>query len=300
MKTKKSTIKRSAQDVAFDTFSYCILTLFLLILIYPLYFVIIASFSDPNAIYNGKVIFKISGFTIDGYKKVFENSQIWVGYRNSLFYLVAGTIINLIFTIPSAYALSRKDMAGRNIIMGVFVFTMFFGGGLIPTFLLVRDLGMYNTVWVMLILGAVNVFNLIVARTFFQVNIPEELLDAAVIDGCSDFQFFIKIVLPLSKAIIAVMVLYYGVGHWNSFFTAQIYVENKKLYPLQLVLRGILIQNQVSADNISGLDNYIEQQKIADLIKYGAIIISSVPMLILYPFVQKHFVQGVMIGALKG
>lgn len=296
----KNKIKRSTSDVVFDTFSYTVLTVLLLILIYPLYFVVIASFSDPNAIYNGEVIFKISGFTLTGYKKVFENSQIWIGYRNSLFYLVAGTLINLIFTIPSAYALSRKDMAGRNVIMGLFVFTMFFGGGLIPTFLLVKSLNLYNSVWVLLILGAVNVFNLIVAKTFFQNTIPDELLDAAIIDGCSDFHFFGSIVMPLSKAIIAVMVLYYGVGHWNSYFTAQIYIENKKLYPLQLVLRGILIQNQVSSENVSALDNYMEQQKVADLIKYGAIIISSVPMLILYPFVQKYFVQGVMIGALKG
>ncbi|HHY82893.1 MAG TPA: carbohydrate ABC transporter permease [Clostridiales bacterium] len=287
-------------DVIFDIINYVILSILLLVLVYPIYFIVIASLSDPHAIYRGEVIYKIAGFNIDGYTRILHTPQIWIGYRNSLLYMTVGTLVNLFITIPAAYSLSRKDLIGKNIIMGIFVFTMFFGGGLIPTFILIRDLNLYNTPWIMIIMGGLNVYNMIVSRTFFQVNIPNELLEAAKIDGSTNTYFFLRIVIPLSKAIIAVMALYYGVGHWNNFFTGLIYLKDKELYPLQVVLRDILTQNQVLADMMSGDESFIEQQKIADSIKYGVIIVACIPMLILYPFVQRYFVKGVMIGAIKG
>ncbi|NOU75745.1 ABC transporter permease subunit [Paenibacillus sp. LMG 31458] len=293
-------IRNAIQDKAFDIFNYSFLTVILVIVLYPLYFVFIASFSEPDAIYRGDVIFRISGFNLKGYHRILENANIWLGYRNSILYLVIGTFVNLLVTIPAAYSLSRKDTPARKTIIGIFMFTMFFSGGLIPTFLLVKSIGLYNTFSVMVILGAVNVFNLMVAMSFFQSTISEELLDAAVIDGCSDIQFFFKIVIPLSKAIIAVMTLYYGVAHWNSFFNAIIYLKDKNLYPLQLILRDILTLNQVLAGMSDATDSAVEQQKIAESIKYGVIIVASLPMMVLYPFIQKHFVQGVMIGSVKG
>lgn len=301
MKVDNSAVtKRPVEDRIFDTVNYILLTLILVAILYPLYFVVIASVSDPAAIYRGEVIYKIKDFTLGGYQKILEDSSIWWGYLNSIFYLIFGTSINIVVTVPTAYALSRKDLNGRNFIMLVFTFTLFFSGGLIPTYLLVRNLGLYNTRWIMLLMNTVVVFNLIVCRTFFQSIIPDALLDAARIDGCSDFQFFFRIVLPVSKAIIAVMVLYYGVMHWNTYFTGLIYLKDKELYPLQLILRDILTKNQVMAEMMAGDESFIEQQKIADQIKYGVIIVASVPMLILYPFVQKYFVQGVMIGSIKG
>lgn len=293
-------IKYSAQDKVFNAVNYVILGSCLIIFLYPIYFVVIASFSDPDAIYLGDVIYAIKDFNIEGYRHLLANAEIWTGYRNSMLYLVIGTIINLIVTIPAAYVLSRKDMPVRKTIVGIFTFTMFFNGGLIPTFLLVKGIGLYDNFLVMVVLGAISVFNLFVAMTFFHTMIPDELLDAGVMDGCTDIQFFLKIVLPLSKAIIAVMALYYGVAHWNSYFNAMIFLKNQELYPLQLVLRDILTMNQVLSGMAGSDDSVIEQQKIADSIKYGVIIVASLPMLVLYPFVQKYFVQGVMIGSVKG
>lgn len=295
-----STIKFSRSDKIFHGVSYGILTAILLAVLYPIYFVVIASFSEPTAVARGETLLWFSEFSFVGYETLLENQQIWRGYLNSFVYLFLGTALNLAVTIPAAYALSRKDLVGRGVIMGIFVFTMFFSGGLIPTYLLVQSLGMVNTIWPVVILQAVNVFYLIIARTFFESTIPGELWDSARVDGCRNSTFFFRIVLPLSKAIIAVMALYYGVFHWNQFFIPFIYLKDRDLYPLQVVLRQILILNQALSEMMGGSESFVEQQRIAESIKYGAIIVASVPMLILYPFVQKHFVKGVLIGSVKG
>lgn len=295
-----SKVKRTRDDLIFDLINIGILFIALILIIYPLYFIVIASISDPNSLYQGLVKLLPKDITFEGYKRIFNTDTIWTGYRNSLIYMLLGTTINVCLTVAAAYALSRKDLVGRNTIMLFITFTMFFGGGLIPTYLVVKKVLQLNNIWNMIIPNAVGVWNLIVARTFFQSTIPDELLEAAVIDGASNFNFFFKIVLPLSKPLLAIMVLFYGVNHWNAFFEALIYLKSEKLYPLQLVLRGILIQNEVSVDMMSDVSAIAEQQRIADLIKYGVIIIASLPLLILYPFLQKYFVKGMMIGAVKG
>jgi putative aldouronate transport system permease protein len=287
-------------DTIFDALNYCILIIGVMLVIYPLYFIVIASISDPNSIYQGKVWLLPHNVSLEGYRRIFSDKNIWTGYKNSIVYTTVGTFTNLLFTLPAAYALSRKDLDGRKTIMLMITFTMFFSGGLIPTYILVIKLGMRNTMWALIVPGAVSAWNLIVSRTFFQTTIPEELIDAAKIDGCSDIVFFTRIVLPLSHALIAIMVLFYGVGHWNGFFSALIYLSKEKLYPLQLILRSILIQNEVSQEMVTDISAVATQQKIADLIKYGIIIVASVPVMILYPFLQKYFVKGVMIGAIKG
>ena len=291
----------SFRDRIFDAANYIILTLFFLAVAYPLYFVIIASFSDPNMVNAGNVWVLPKGITFLGYKKILEDSSIWIGYRNTVLYTIFGTALNLVFTLSAAFVLSRKKLIGRTLFMGFILFTMLFSGGLIPRYLLVRDLGMLNTVWAMVIPKLVLVWNLIIARTFFQNTIPEELQEAAVMDGCSNLRFFISIALPLSTALISVMVLFYAVSHWNSFFDALIFIKNRDLYPLQIILREILIQNQMTTDMLAeDMDSLADQQLMGDLIKYGTIIIASAPLLILYPFLQKYFVKGVMIGAIKG
>jgi putative aldouronate transport system permease protein len=271
-----------------------------ILVVYPLYFIVIASISNPNMIYEGKVWFLPKDITFEGYQRIFNDSKIWLGYKNSIIYTFVGTIVNVAFTLMAAYALSRRDLYGRNLIMFLFLFTMFFSGGLIPTYLVVKDLGLLNTMWALILPKAVAVWNVIVARTYFQTSIPNELLEAAKMDGCSDAKFFWKIVVPLSKPIVAVMVLFYAVGHWNSYFDALIYLNNEDLYPLQLILRNILIQNEASTQMISDLDSLAAKQRVSELIKYGVIIVASIPLLILYPFVQKYFVKGVMIGGIKG
>lgn len=234
------------------------------------------------------------------YKYIFRDKRIWIGYRNTILYTAVGTSLGLFITIPAGYALSRKNMAGSGIIMKFLLFTKFFSGGLIPTYLVVKGLHLVDTPYVLMIMGSFSVFNLILCRTFFINTLPIELQEAAEIDGCNMFQYFVKIVLPLSKAIIAIMALYYAVGHWNSFFNGMIYVTNMKLYPLQVILRDILISGQ-SVDPSSMDPDALEIMKqIARTIKYGVMIVSSLPVLIMYPFVQKYFVKGVMIGSVKG
>ncbi|WP_223589382.1 carbohydrate ABC transporter permease [Neobacillus bataviensis] len=299
LKNKKIT-RRSKEDKVFDIINFFLVAIILLLVVYPLYFIVIASFSDPNMIYEGKVWLLPKELTLEGYERIFRDSKIWLGYKNSIIYTVVGTIVNVSFTLMAAYALSRKDLYGRNVIMFLFLMTMFFSGGLIPTYLVVKNLGLLNTMWALILPKAVAVWNVIVAKTFFESSIPGELLEAAKIDGCSDAKFFWKIVLPLSKPIVAVMVLFYAVGHWNSYFDALIYLNNENLYPLQLILRNILIQNQASSMMISDLDSLAAKQRVSELIKYGVIIVASIPLLIVYPFVQKYFVKGVMIGGIKG
>lgn len=299
LKNKKIT-RRSKEDKVFDIINFFLVAIILILVVYPLYFIVIASFSDPNMIYDGKVWLLPKELTFEGYERIFQDSKIWLGYKNSIVYTVVGTIVNVSFTLMAAYALSRKDLYGRNVIMFLFLMTMFFSGGLIPTYLVVKNLGLLNTMWALILPKAVAVWNVIVAKTFFETSIPNELLEAAKMDGCSDAKFFWKIVLPLSKPIVAVMVLFYAVGHWNSYFDALIYLNNENLYPLQLILRNILIQNEASTMMISDLDSLAAKQRVSELIKYGVIIVASIPLLIVYPFVQKYFVKGVMIGGIKG
>jgi len=299
LKNKRMT-RKTKEDKVFDIINFFLVAIILLLVVYPLYFIVIASISDPNMIYEGKVWLLPKELTLEGYQRIFGDSKIWLGYKNSIIYTVVGTIVNVSITLMAAYALSRKDLYGRNVIMFLFLMTMFFSGGLIPTYLVVKNLGLLNTMWALILPKAVAVWNVIVAKTFFESSIPNELLEAARIDGCSDVKFFWKIVLPLSKPIVAVMVLFYAVGHWNSYFDALIYLNNENLYPLQLILRNILIQNQASTMMISDLDSLAAKQRVSELIKYGVIIVASIPLLIVYPFVQKYFVKGVMIGGIKG
>jgi len=269
-----------------------------LLVSYPLYFILIASFSDPTAVAAGTVWFYPKGFSLEGYRTILEYERIWIGYRNTVFYTVFGTLISLIVTLPAGYALSRKDFLPRRVLIFLFTFTMFFSGGLIPTYILISKLNLNNTIWVMLIPFCLNVYNLIIVRSFFEHSIPLELQEAATIDGCGDGRFFFSIVLPLSKAIIAVIALYYAVATWNNYFRPMIYIKSNSIQVLQVFLRDILIQNQMletmSAESLNTVQN------LADVIKYGIIIVSALPMIIVYPFVQKFFVKGVMIGAVKG
>ncbi|MFF3023241.1 carbohydrate ABC transporter permease [Gottfriedia sp. NPDC057948] len=291
---------KSKEDKIFDTINFIFLTFICLAVLYPLYFVIIASISNPDLVYNGSVWLLPKEITFEGYKRIFSDSKILIGYKNTIIYTVLGTAVQVSLTLMAAYALSRKELFGRSFFMLMIVFTMFFSGGLIPTYLVVKDLGMLNTMWAMIIPKAIAVWNLIVARSFFESSIPNELLEAGKIDGCSNTRFFLKIVLPLSKPIIAVMVLFYAVGNWNSYFDALIYLNDESLYPLQLILRNILIQNQLSVQMLSDLNNLASQQHVGEIIKYGVIIVAAIPLLIVYPFVQKYFVKGVLIGGVKG
>ena len=302
MKTKP--VKRCREDVIFDTVIFIILTLILFVVAYPLYWVIISSFSDPTAVSAGKVLLRPIGFTLKGYAEVFKNSQIMRGFFNSIVITFVGVCVNLAVTLPTAYALSRDNFSGKKPITVFYMITMFFGGGMIPTYLVVKNMQLLNTIWALVLPGCLSVYNMIVARTFFKSNISEELYEAGEIDGCTQSRFFFQIALPLSKAIIAIMVLYYGVGHWNSYFSALLYISDQDKYPLQLVLRNILITNQTAlsqtATTAAARAALQEQQQLIDVMKYSLIIISSVPVLIMYPLVQKHFVKGVMIGSVKG
>ncbi|MFC4324316.1 carbohydrate ABC transporter permease [Litchfieldia salsa] len=292
--------RKSREDKIFDILNLLLLTTVMLLVLYPLYFVVIASISNPDKVFNGEVWLWPQDITFEGYQRIFQDDRIWIGYKNTIVYSFVGTLVNVTLTLMAAYALSRKDLIGRNFFMIFFVFTMFFSGGLIPTYLVVKDLGMVNSMWALIIPKAVAVWNLIVARTFFQATIPTELLESAQMDGCSNTKFFLKVVLPLSKPIIAVMVLFYAVGHWNAFFDALIYLNDEGKYPLQLILRSILIQNEASANMVGDVESFAAQQRISELIKYGVIIVAAIPLLILYPFIQKYFVKGAMIGSIKG
>ncbi|WP_054022968.1 carbohydrate ABC transporter permease [Bacillus sp. FJAT-28004] len=297
---KAAFIHKSKVDKLFDLLNYIILTTVMMLVLYPLYFIVIASISDPMQVSLGKVWLWPKGLTIEGYKAVFSNNQLMVGFRNSLFYAVIGTVFSLVLTLPAAYSLSRRDLKGRNIFTFFLVFTMFFSGGLIPSYLLVKDLGMLNTIWSIIIPGSVSVWNIIMSRTFFQSTIPNELLEAAKVDGCSNKRFFISIVIPLTTPLIAVMILFSCVSYWNSYFNAMIYLKEHALFPLQLVLREILVQNTVSFSLIKDQALVDQQQQLAMLVKYAVIIVASAPVLILYPFLQKYFVKGIMIGSIKG
>lgn len=288
-------------DLAFSVLNYVILTFFLVAVAYPLIYVVSSSFSSPTAIAAGKVWLFPVDLTVNGYKAVFETAKVWVGFRNSLFYTVSSVLVGVALTVMAAYPLSRKDFGMRNHFMIFFVFTTLFSGGLIPSYLVVRSLGMLNTVWAMIIPGALTAFNIIITRTFFQSTIPDELLEAAQLDGVSDLRFVRDVVIPLSMPILMVNALFYAVAQWNSFFSALIYLRNPDLWPLQLVLRDILVNSNVKDLN-PNMDQMkvLEQQQLAIVLKYALIVVSTAPILMIYPFVQKHFVRGVLIGSLKG
>ena len=290
---------KKMKDKVFRFFLYLISGFILLSVLYPLYFVVIASFSDPSAVASGQVWLVPKGLTLDGYKELFRHNEIWTGYANTILYTIAGTFIGVAVNIFAAYALSKKDLVGRKVLMWLFVFTMFFNGGLVPTFITIKDFGLYNTFWVMVLPFSVSVYNIIVARTFFENTIPAELNDAAKIDGCGNIYYFFKIVLPLSKAILAVIALWTAVGMWNSYFNALVYLKDSWRYPLQLALRNILITNNLQMSFGSGEAMQIAL-RLSNLMRYSVIIVSTLPIMCVYPFAQKYFNQGIMIGAVKG
>ena len=282
-----------------DFLIYAIAILLIVIVIYPLWFVVIASFSNPNDVANGHVWLIPKSVTLAGYQKLFEQSIIWKSYINTIFYTVAGTAFALLVNIPAGYVLTRKDLVGRKILMWFVVIPMFISGGLIPTYFVVKNMGLIDTIWVMIVPFSVSSFNIIVARTFFTNSIPEGLWEAAQLDGCGSIRYFVKIIIPLSKAILAVIGLWTAVGIWNSWFNAMIYINKENLQPLQLVLRRVLIQNQILMENTQTGSLAGELRQLADMMKYAAIIVSTLPIMMLYPFLQKYFNQGVMIGAIK-
>lgn len=293
-------IRESRADQIFNFVNYTLLTLFMVLIVYPLIYILSASFSDGAAVISGRVILWPVDFSLEAYRKIFNYASIWTGYGNTIFYTVVGTIVNVIMTLIAAYPLSRRDLYGRNVILGLFVFTLFFSGGLIPSYLLVKNLGMLNTRSALIIPQALSVWNLMIAMTFFRTSIPGELLEAAQLDGANDFQYFVRILLPLSTPLIAVMTLFYAISHWNQFFLAMIYLSDKALYPLQIILRDILIQSQVDMNMMEDLQSMAAREAMRELLKYALIVVASVPVLIIYPFVQRYFVRGMMLGALKG
>lgn len=288
--------KKTFGEKVFDTFVYVLLTLLMIATFYPIYYIFVASLSSVSEIAkHGNFMLFPKGFTLETYIAVFQNEMILTGLRNTIFYVILGTAINMILTIFAAYGLSRRWLKGRKIIMFGIVFTMFFSGGLIPSFMIVQNLGLYNTIWALLLPGAMSAWNLIMMRTYF-MGLPVSLEESARIDGANDFQILFRVILPTAKPILAVMVLFYAVGHWNSWFPASIYLQNRELYPLQLILREILIQGRVA--DFGGNSANVTHQ-VAKNLKYATIIVSTIPILLVYPFIQKYFVKGVMLGSLK-
>lgn len=293
--------KKLTQDRVVYFINYVMLAVFLIIVLYPLIYIISCSFSSGDALMSGKVkLFPVEP-TLQSYRAVFKYKSIWTGYWNSIVYTLVGTVISMVLTLFAAYPLSRSDFRGKKVFTVILLFTMMFSGGLIPTYLLVKSLHMLNTIWAVVLPGAVSAYNVIVARTYFANTIPKELQEAAEMDGCADFLFFIKIVIPLSTPIIAVLSLWAIVGLWNSYFWPMIYLDSQELYPLQLVLRRILLLSQINLNQTSiDPETIRKNQYLGEMLKYGTIIVSTLPLMIIYPFVQKYFVKGVMIGSVKG
>lgn len=298
MNTMKTTIRESVGDKLFLISIYVILSLLLVVVLYPLIYIFSSSFSSPSAVTSGRVWLWPVEFSLKGYATLIENPKVVTGYANSLFYTAAGTIISVALTIMIAYPLSRKTFFGRNMLMMLITFTLLFSGGLIPTYLVVKQMGLIDTRWALLIPNAIWVWQVIIARTFFQSSIPDELIDASEIDGCSDLRFMWSVVVPLSKPIIAVLFLMYAVGQWNAYFDALIYLKTANLFPLQLILRSIIILNNSS--NATDALKQVERQQLAELLKYSLIVVATLPVLVIYPFVQRYFVQGMLVGSVKG
>lgn len=286
---------------------FTIVTLFFIICIivmvaYPLYFVLVASVSNPAAVNSGRLLLYPEGFSTVGYKNIMGDTKLWIGYANTIFYTVFGTVFGVLCTIMAGYAFSRPDLPGRNILMALFVFTMYFSGGLVPLYLVVKQLHLIDTRAIIVLLGSVSVYNIIISRSFFASTIPVELKDAAFVDGCTNQRFFFSVVVPISKPIIAVITLYCAIAHWNSFFNAMIYLNDRDKYPLQLVLREILLSFQMmqSSSGVVDVQSMAEMNTLSEVVKYGVIVVAAAPVLMIYPFIQKYFVKGVMIGAVKG
>lgn len=298
-KTKRPRLSRSdLSDKIFYLFIYVFLGFLALVILYPLYFIIIASISDPDAVLGGDVILFPVGITLSGFEAILHRSDVWLGYLNTIIYTALTVVLSLVVTVPAGWALSRKQLLGKKFFMIYFIIPMFFGGGLIPFYNVMSQLNLINTPWAVILPSILSVWNLFMTRTFFESSIPDGLVEAARIDGASEFRIFFSLVLPLSKAILAVMALYYAVGQWNSYFNAMIFLQDENLYPLQLILREILIASETTTGG-SG-ETILEQYRLANQIKYVSVIVSSAPVIMLYPFVQKYFAQGAMIGSLKG
>lgn len=291
-------IKESFPDKVFNVIVTALLMFILVIVLYPMIYVVSSSFSSASAVTSGKVWLLPVDFTLDGYKGVFRNNKIWLGYKNTFIYVISGTMINVFVTICAAYPLAMKTFKLKKMFMFIFTFTMFFSGGLIPTFLTVKDLGLVNTRLAMIVPSALSVYNMLVMKNFFE-NIPSEMYDAAEIDGCNDMRILLNVVLPLSKSVLSVVTLFYAVRHWNTFFDAIIYLSKQSLYPLQVFLREILVQNSVTNDMLAGAEAD-EVNNYRELVKYSLIIVSVVPILCVYPLAQKYFIKGTMVGAVKG
>ena len=296
---KSRTIKRSTIDRVILFLGYSVLALFTITIVIPLAYVVIASFMDPNVLNNQGISFRMSDWSLEAYRRVLEDKMIWRGFANSFFYSITATAISVFITLLAAYPMSKKDLVGRKFFNALFVITMFFGGGLIPTFILMNQLRLVNTVWAILLPGAFNVWNMILARTYYQ-SVSNELWEAAQLDGANEIQYFFQILLPLCKPIIAVLALWGFVGMWNSYFDAMIYLNDADLQPLQLVLRSILVQNTPQSGMIADIQSTAEMAKMAELLKYSTIVVSSIPLLVMYPFFQKYFDKGVMVGSIKG
>lgn len=294
--------KQSWDDILFSVITNSLLILFVIIVAYPIYFVLVASVTDPQYVNNGTILLFPRGFTLLGYKRVFSDMRIWIGYGNTILYTVCGTSLGVMAVIMAGYALSRKDLFGRSVIMRLFVFTMYFSGGMIPFYLVVKGMGMVNSRLLLVILGSVSAYNIIIVRSFMESSIPEELREAATIDGCGNGIFFFKIVMPLSKAVAAVMTLFIAVTYWNAYFNAMIFLTDSAKYPLQLYLREILLTASTAAASATELDPVaaLKLETMVQVIKYGVIVVSTVPIICVYPFIQKYFVKGVMIGSVKG
>ena len=292
--------KFTRRDKVFNFVNISIVTLFFLAVLFPLIYVVSASFSDPNKVIQGQVWLWPVGFNLEGYNAVFDNPRVMSGYLNSFIIMVGGTAVNVVMTILAGYPLSRKDFPDRHLLMGLFVFTIMFSGGLIPTYILVKNLGLIDTRWALILPTAIGVWNAIIVRTYFQTTIPGDLLEAAQMEGCNEFHFLWKIVIPLSGPIIAVITLFYAVGHWNQFFQALLYLKDEAKYPLQIVLREILVENTITDMSSMDVESQLLRQRLRELLKYSLIIVASAPLLMIYPFIQKYFVKGIMIGSLKG
>ncbi|MBQ7839488.1 MAG: carbohydrate ABC transporter permease [Lachnospiraceae bacterium] len=295
---KKSTKIKNKQDRWFYFFCYAVVTILTLLVLYPIVYIISASFSNSDMVALGKVWLWPVDFSLASYKIILKHGRVWTGYKNTILYTAAGTLINVAITLICAYPMARKNLWGRRAIIFFFTFTMMFSGGMIPSYILVKQLGMLNTRWAMVIPGAMNVYNMVVCRTFIENNIPDEMLEAAKIDGCNNTQFFFQMVLPLSKAIIAVMALWYGVGHWNSYFGAFLYLRDQDLYPLQIFLKEILIVSQ-KLNSADVLDEEVTTT-VYQTLKYCVVVVASAPLFCVYPFVQKYFQEGALLGSVKG
>lgn len=301
MKSNASAVKPCATDRVVYSANTIFLTIFLLVVLYPFLYILSCSFSSGQALNSGRVVLFPVEFTTEGYKAIFQYRDIWTGFANSFINTIAFTVIGLILTILCAYPLSRTDLIGKKPLLFLFLFTMLFNGGLIPNYLLVMKLGLRDTMWSIVLPGALSAYNMIVARTYFMTSIPKELHESAELDGCGEFRFLVSIVIPLSKAIIAVLVLWLAMWQWNMYFNPMIYLNNKAKYPLQLVLREILLMANVDFTKAAtNPDLYYKNQQLSAILRYGTIIISSLPLMMLYPFIQKYFVHGIMIGSVKG